>query len=381
MGERHREIFDVLLVAAQDKESEWIRQEAARALAYYLNSYYGGLIIYVHLFIVKGIQPSILKRIAYTTSVPVVKHYIEAVIPMLSGLNEENALKRTRQVVKALEEASALLYGRDIRILYAELCRLLTFNTIEDIASYQPALKASQFPVHNEFAALLLAIFEKFNLISRTLKIYLWRDSVPDRLSSLLETIAAIETMRVQLEQYYSVILLGEPVTNLPDHYLFKLLLAKWHSIVLEQLNKLRGKAELEVELQTKYMHKEEQVGVWFAVRNSGSSSATNVQATLLHSDEFEIVGSKTVKLDTILPQEEKTVEFIIKPRAETTDMELEVVYDDVEGTTKRIEVRRSPGVEGVGQRISPHPQSVFYRAHRHAITRCSMAAKPTWTS
>jgi outer membrane protein assembly factor BamB len=339
MGEKHREIFDLLLIAVQDKESEWIRQEAARALAHYLNSYHGGLIIYVHLFIVKGIQPSMLERVAYTASVPVVKHYIEAVIPMLSGLNDENALERTQQVVKSLEEASALLYGRDTRILYAELYRLLNFNTIEDIASYRSPLKANQFPVHNDFAALLLTIFEKLSSISRTLKIYLWRDSVQDRLSSLLETIAAIEKMGVQLEQYYSMSILGEPASNLPDHYLFTLLLKKWHGTVLEQLNKLRGRAELKAELQTKYTRNEDQVGIWFTVSNVGSSSATSVQLTLLHSDQFDVVETKSFKIEAILPREEKTLEFIIKPHAITIDLILEIVYDDVAGVTKMMQV------------------------------------------
>lgn len=338
MGEKHREIFGLLLVAIQDHESEWIRQEAARALAHYLNNYHGGLIIYVHLFIVKCIRPAMLERVAYAATIPAVKHYIEAVIPMLSGLNDENALERTQQVVKSLEEASALLYGRDIRILYAELYRLLNLSTIDDIANYQSALKANQFPIHNEYAALMLNIFEKLNSISRTLKMYLWRDSVPDRLSSLLETIAAIDKISQDLGKYYSVSILGEPVTNLPDHYLFMLLLKKWRGAVLEQLNKLRGRAELKADLQTKFTRNEDQVGIWFNVSNAGSSSATSVQLTLLYSDQFEVVETKSFKIEAILPQEEKTLEFIIKPHALTLDLSLEVVYDDVEGVTKMVQ-------------------------------------------
>src|SRR5579859_194841 len=339
MGEKHREIFDLLLIAVQDKESEWLHQEAARSLAHYLNSYHGGLIIYVHMFIVKRVQPRLLEDIAYSTSIPVVKHYIEAVIPTIDGLDDENALERTLRVIKSLDEASALIYGRDVRILYSELYRLLNFKAIEEIASYQPSLKASQFPMHNEFAALLLALFEKLNSISRTLKIYLWRNSVPDRLSSLLETIAAIDNVKAQVEKQYAVsVILGEPVTNLPDRYLFLLLLKQWHTIVMEQLNKLRGRAELKVELQTKYTRNQDQVGIWFTVSNEGSSSATSVQATLLHSDQFDTVDTRSFKLGAVLPQEERTLEFTIRPHATVLDLKLEVVYDDVEGVTKRIE-------------------------------------------
>ena len=338
MGEKHREIFDLLLIAIQDKESKWLHQEAARALAHYLNSYHGGLIIYVHMFIVKRVQPRLLADIAYSATVPVVRHYIEAVIPMIDSLNAENALERTLQVIKSLDEASALLYGRDLRILYSELYRLLNFKTIEEIANYQPVLKASQFPVHNDFAALLLALFEKLNSISRALKIYQWRNSVPDRLSSLLESSAAIDTMKAQVEKQYAASILEESVTNLPDHYLFTLLLRQWYDIVLEQLNKLRGRAELTVELQTKYTGNEDQVGIWFTVSNKGSSAATSVQMTLLHSDQFDTIETRSFKLEAILPQEEKTLEFTIKPHAAALDLKLEVVYDDVEGVTKMIQ-------------------------------------------
>jgi outer membrane protein assembly factor BamB len=337
--DKHREIFDLLLFAAQDKESEWIRQEAARSLAHYLNRYHGGLIIYVHLFIVKEIHPYILERIAYTTDVTVVKNYINAVIPMLSGLSDENVMQRTQQVVKALEETSAYLYGRDLRILYAELYHLLTFKTIDDIAQYQYSLNANQLLTHNEFATILLRIFEKISSISRTLKIYLKRVSVPDRLSSLLETSAAIEKTNTYLEEQYALTILGESISIMPDHYMFALLLKKWQNIVKEHLNKLRGNAELKAELQAKYSRYEDQVGIWFTICNSGRSSATNLMITLLHSEGFDVIGIKSFETEAILPQEETTREFIINPHALILELRLEVVYDDVDGTAKMVEL------------------------------------------
>jgi outer membrane protein assembly factor BamB/energy-coupling factor transporter ATP-binding protein EcfA2 len=370
--DKHREIFDLLLYAAQDKESEWIRQEAARSLAHYLNRYQRGLIIYVHLFIVKEIQPSILERIAYAATIHAVKHYIDAVVPMLSGLNAENALQRTQQVVKALEKASDTLYGRDLRLLYAELHRLLAIDAIDDIAHYQCSLDANQFPTHNEFAAILLNVFNKLNTISRTLKIYLMRVSVPDRLSSLLETITVIEKVSGYVEEQYASSVLGEPITRLPDRKLFTLLLKKWQNMVMEQLIRLRGKSELQAELQTKYTRYEQQVGIWFTVSNIGRSSATNVKITLLYSEHFDVVKTKSYEIETILAQEEVTCEFIIKPHAAVLDLHLELVYDDVEDAAIRevfgdrlelIESRQEfhsiPNLYSTG--IPTHDSKMFY--------------------
>lgn len=342
--DRHREIFEMLLIAAQDKESEWIRQEAARSLAHYFNKYHGGLIIYVHRLVVEGIDRSILERIAYATTVPVVKQYINVVAHMLSDsdLNEENALKKTLDLVHALKGASSHIYGKDTYLLYKELYQLLTLDSIEDIAHYQCSLNINQFLPHNTFAKVMLRLFEKLDSISRELLIYLKRNSVHDRLSILLEVMAAIEQMKTFTAQQYSTYILGD-ISKLPDHTLFTLLLKKWQDLVMEQLNRLRGKAEVKAELQTKYTRFEDQVVVWFTVSNTGRSSANNLKTTLLYNENFDVIGQNSSEAEVLLPQDELTREFIIKPHTPILDLQLEVVYNDVEGP---------PRVEAFGDRL-----------------------------
>ena len=77
--ERRHQIFSLLLAAAQDKDSEWVRQEAAHALALYLDQHQGNFIVYVQLFIVKNLHPNVWKQVAYKTTSPVVRRYINAV--------------------------------------------------------------------------------------------------------------------------------------------------------------------------------------------------------------------------------------------------------------------------------------------------------------
>jgi hypothetical protein len=80
--------------------------------------------------------------------------------------------------------------------------------------------------------------------------------------------------MNKYLKRQYSILLLGEPIAKLPNNTLFKLLLEKWQEMVTAQLNELRGKAEIQAELQTKYAHNEDRVGIWLSARNVGRSSA-----------------------------------------------------------------------------------------------------------
>jgi outer membrane protein assembly factor BamB len=328
---RQREIFDLLLAAAQYKDSEWVCQEAARTLAHFLDRYPGRLVVNIHLLIVNEIQPEILQHIAYAATQPNVKHYLKAVIPMLSGLNDENVLERTQQVVNALEEASGLVFSRDVRTIYAELCHLLTMRSIADIAQYQCPLSENQFAPDNEFAPIILEVFKKLNSISRALRIYLRREGLPDRLSSLLDTIAAIDKMNRDLEQPYGQSLMGKSITKLPDRQVFILLLQRWREMMLAQLNELRGKAELKAELKAKQTRYEDQVGIWLTVRNEGHSSASGVKITLLHGDNFSVVGKNSFETDLILPQEETTAEFILSPLTTKLDLRFEIAYGDAE--------------------------------------------------
>jgi len=332
---RQHEIFDLLLALAQYKESEWVRQEAARVLAHFLDRYPGRLVINIHLLIVNGIQSEILKHIARAATMPVVKHYLNAVIPMLIDLSDENVLERTQQVINALEETTGLVFSSDVRTIYAELCRLLTIRSISDIAQYQCLLTENQFTPDNEFARIILDVLRKLSSISRALRIYLRREGLPDRLSSLLAAIAAIDKMNKDLKHSYAQLLMGKPITKLPDHQVFSLLLQRWHDMVFAKLNELRGKAKLKAELRAKQTRYEDQVGIWLTVSNEGHSSASSVKITLLHGDNFSILGKNSFETELILPQEETTVEFILSPQTATLDLHFEIVYSDAEQDTK----------------------------------------------
>jgi outer membrane protein assembly factor BamB len=334
--DRYRAIFHLLLKAAQDGESEWLRQEAARALAHFLSRHQGGLIIYMHFFIVRDLHPKILHMIAHQTTAPVAQHFIDAVIPLLRGLGDTNVLESLEQVVEALEDMKSLKYGNDSWLIYDELRHLFSLHEIDDIARYQCTMDASQFIPGNQLAEINLTIFNRLSSITRYLKIYLKRESVNDRLSSLLEANRAIDEMNRFVKYAYSVSLLGEPITKLVARRLFKLLLKRWREIILAELSELRGKPELQAELQTRYARYEEQVGVLLKVCNMGRGSAENVKVTLLHGNDFDVLGCNSVETEFLFSQQEMPIEFTIRPRADCLDLKFEIIYDDAESLMKR---------------------------------------------
>ncbi len=187
-------------------------------------------------------------------------------------------------MVQAQRGTENLLYGKDLRLIYEELYRLFTLETLDDISHYQCKLEEGQFSRNNQYAYVVLPIFKELHTISRPLKMYLRREDLQDRLNSLLETGDAIDRTLASLHQQYAVSLLTEPISKLPDYQLFLLLFKKWKALLQNQLNELRGKAELKVTLLTRDVRKEAQVGILLQIKNEGRSSANDVKLTLLHS-------------------------------------------------------------------------------------------------
>ncbi|MBV9692048.1 MAG: VCBS repeat-containing protein [Ktedonobacteraceae bacterium] len=328
---RDRAIFELLLQAAQDKGSEWVRQEAARTLAHFLSRHHSGLVVYIHLFLVKELHPSILQLIAHNTANVVAQNAINALALMVRDMDGSNIQEMLEAVVKAFEDMKSLKYGNDNWMIYTELRHLFTIRTIDDIAHYQYVLELDQFLPTNELAPTVLNVFNRLSSISRILRVYLRRDSVNDRVSSLLEATRAIDMMNSFVEREYSMILLEEPISKLPDRRLFELLLKQWREIVNAQLNELRGRPELKVELLTRNVRYEEQIGIWLSVTNTGRAPADSVEVKLLHGDDFDVVGDNSFRIETIFSQEATQLEFYVKPLASSLSLSFEVSYDDEE--------------------------------------------------
>jgi len=336
-GKRDRDISELLFKAAKDEDFIWTRQEAARVLAHLLDRRPSRLIFYMHLLIVKELQPDILKIIANLTTIPLTRKFIRAVLPLLSDLPESEVSDRLKNVVDILKEMTSFEYGKAALKRYTEFYRLFTLHTIEEIAHYRYELRADDFERGNELARIVLIIFEKMKPIHRQLAIYTKRVSVDDRLASLLDANKAIEEALRFEEHEYSGSLVGQSITHLPEHRLFTLLLRRWSTLIATRFTELRGRADLRVELQTKSVRHEERVSIRLLLKNVGRGSADTIKLTLLHKDddEFAVCGSPSLEIEALSPQEARPVEFTLIPYASNLDLSFEVIYNDAEKEMK----------------------------------------------
>jgi len=328
-----KDIFDFLCKVAQQEESEWIRHEAIRALTQLLDHHYERLILYMHLFIVLGFRPEILKKMGDYATVPLAQKFIHAVIPLLADVPDVNVLDTLEREVSILKDMASFEFGKDTLRIYEEFSRLFALTTIEAIAAYRSPLSLGDLGKDNQVAHIVYNVTDRLRSIIRYLNIYRRRESVNDRLASLLDALRAIDEVSLFVEHEYARPLMGHSIKPLPDHRLFEWLLKRWRTFILTELNELRGRAELSVELLTRTARKEEQIGILLKICNSERGSADNIKVTLLDNDGFDMVSSRSAEMETLLSQEVWQVEFTIKPRADCLDLRVEVIFDDAETT------------------------------------------------
>jgi AAA+ ATPase superfamily predicted ATPase len=358
-GKPRRVVFNLLLSLAKGGDSDWIRQEAGRALAHFMDTHYSDLFVYLYLLFANKVEPHILRHIAYNTSTAFIQNVLRNLEPLAGHLNDANVLEKLEQAMQALEETRSLRYGEETWMIYNELRRLFNTRTVDDIAQYQSTLTPNP-ATNNKYFPIVSHIVHQLNSITRKLKIYLGRDSLDDRLTGLLEAIDAIDKMYRAIEREYAALVLGGPTKNLPDRRILELLLKRWRSIVEARLGELRGKAELEPVLRTRRVRHETQIAVWLVVGNRGRSSANNVKVTLLSSKDFDVIGRNSFETETILTQEESLAEFIIRPHSTAPDLIFEIIYDDAEREMKVLTFGDRLELQEVEQRFReiPNPYS-----------------------
>jgi outer membrane protein assembly factor BamB len=332
-------ILRMLLNAALDTESDWVQQEAARTLAHFMDQYPEDLLVNLFKCIMKGIDAKVLRHVLYNAKTPVVQHIFSAFIPLIDGMNDANALQRIKYAVNVLEEVESLRNGKEISLIYKEFQRLSHICTLNAVADYNPQLDANEFAHDNFHASIILRICQHLSMITRLLRIYLKREGLNDRLSSLFEASRTIESISKFAAREYATIVSASVRDRLPDYQFFTLLFQRWSGIISTQLQELRGRAELTVDLKTRSVPHEEQIGIWLMISNAGSSAANNVKISLLHNQEFDVVGRTSFETEVIFAQEEIHAEFSIRPHtaAEMLVLNFEIIYDDAEAVMKKL--------------------------------------------
>jgi hypothetical protein len=339
-------ILRVLLVAARDTQSTWVRQEAGRVLAAFLNLFKEEFWPYLYRLFENRLDYETLSNMAYNLSLSEIRQAVVCLLSFLFDFNPsqaETTLATTAKTFQTLS-SSQYAYSLDLWLLFRELGQLFHLNSIEDLSEYEFHLKPEQFQttaIRYPHTVQFLRIGEQLHTVMHPLKISLQRYDDNDKLNSLLESIAALEALQRLVDREYGVSPLpGAPLPNLPEFVLLKTLFARWQELFSAQRNKLHGHADIKCSLQSRSVHQEEVVGIWLRVANQGRALAREVKVTLLSDKSFTTtnLAHRPAMFEALLANQETGAEFLIRPvpDANSVTLTFEATYETVEHETQR---------------------------------------------
>lgn len=324
-----------LHLAAKDNDL-WIRQESARAIAKLTDNSPRDAIIIVRKLIVMGVRQDTIELAGHRIIDNSARKLFEGFVYLIkSDLNASNVIERLEGVVLALSLKNFFVHEGMISAIYEELLKLHKISTVYSIADYQYT-----GPLNDQTSLLyqdFYTAFEKISGIASILGRYIRREQLGDRIASLSDAISKIEQIRTEL--YHELFKWEDIEKAHSDRALFLILLSTWRSIVVSELNAVRGTANLTPKLLTKRAMAEEQFVILLEVKNEGQSPADNVRVELVKSPSYEIIGGRQVDIEDISAHGTETIEFTLKPNSTKTDLRVSfrINYDDIEAKGQQL--------------------------------------------
>ncbi len=338
-------VFELLMQMILEDKELWVRQESARVLAHYLDIHTLALLRAMRWLLVKNVDTPLLELIMHCANNFTVKAVFQAFINLTKELSGENVLQQLEQIIAVLSgEARQFKYGILMFQMYQEFYHLHSARSIDEIACYicnprdwhvpEDVEQTDEEKTERTAFSQTLQVLHHLNTITRTLRVYLRREGLGERISSLLEADQEIEKHSLEMST------IGYPgyTNTFSDYAIMRLLLLRWREIVHAELSLIRGRAELLPELGTHLMVLEETIVIPLSIKNTGLSSAENVIVLLLtlpNEKSFTLVGSNQQSFTTISASKPVQAEFTLKPHTASLRLIFHITYDDSEGKGK----------------------------------------------
>jgi outer membrane protein assembly factor BamB len=331
-----RQVFPLLLKTARD-EDEWVRQETGRVFAHYFDAHVEQLVADLFTLLGQGSDPLLIQQIAYSVKRPALRGFFQNLVRQMTQLSLIHIAEILEEAIYCIGKVNELgpFYGEELLQVYEEFHQLLSAKTIAAIAGYQRVTRSDILhntpPLAN--ANQLVATIDRLERVARTIAMYERRQTVGERVSTLLTAQDLLEEARSDFRWLnWATNMPGQPGTiHSPGDHILTLLIEQWSSVIKAELARMHGSANLVVKLENTVVPRAEEVIVSFHVKNDGQCAADNVQINLEESEDFGIIGKGQYRFAQISTAFPESVDFVLHLYGNSARLAFHLVFDDAE--------------------------------------------------
>ncbi|MBI1924119.1 AAA-like domain-containing protein, partial [Candidatus Poribacteria bacterium] len=234
-----------------------------------------------------------------------------------------------KAAVDLFEETQGIKHGRELFLIYKSLYHLSEAKAIDDIIAIEPymvEILGYDDVIHLE----VLEIFKRLWEIIGYLSVY-ERVELGNKVPYLAAPLMILTDIGNTIERSKNKTELELQIINA--------IVPNLQNIFIREFERLKGRADLELDLKPKEPLFADEVTLLLTVRNRGNAVAENINLRLVPQNEerFSISGSGEDTIATLSPQREARVEFTIKPHeAGRLRIPFEIEYSDLEKSGKK---------------------------------------------
>lgn len=335
-----QQTFRLLLKTAQS-ENEWVQQETGRALAHYFETNIERLIPDLLLLLEQGTNLEVFQQLAYSIHPLAAKRFFLNILQQLQPLRPEALGEVLEQAIICIGTVNAcgLFYGEDWLQIYEEFRQVLKARTISAIAGYQRVTRPDILDeMPGSLAQRVAPAFHALTETARVVALYERRQTLGERVSSLIEAEQTLESIHEDLQQQHVLRPeFSQVPADFPQTRILLLLVKQWSGIIRAELARMRGSASLECKLGKNSVPDEEGAVVVLTVTNHGQCAADNVRIDLEESPDFAILEGKHHLLAEVSVQAPRQVDVVLHLHAASARLIFQVTYDDSEKRDKKL--------------------------------------------
>ncbi|MBK8988914.1 MAG: ATP-binding protein [Chloroflexi bacterium] len=231
-------------------------------------------------------------------------------------------------VIAAIQEILAAepnwRWSADFQSVFASLSQILAAKSLDDILQIKSPMAEQQT---SSLPPLLVQSVQRLSRVVDELHKVTMVDDLATKLIFLENALTVIHAAQRFVEQQ----LHNSAAAVSPEFTALNTTLDHWQGIVLEAIKRLKGRADVSADLQTRQSPLAAQIPLIYCVANSGLNVAQQVRVKLLPGEDYHLGDENESWIEILPPGERRQVNLTVLPQDGRRRLRIawQVTYDD----------------------------------------------------